>query len=177
MLLCLRVNKLLVWIDHNNVVLRAIDVLADDRKLITNQFYAGRRATPKILRAAIRLSLSPSPHILWWHTHKHTLTHISLLYNDYWRLLALSSHNDRHLRRSWSNSNFKPQTSEELASMSFIDGLGKGQMISRQGLTSPYLGDIQLSLCDRRGNLEVEVIRARNLVAKTSKVQPRKFSF
>lgn len=60
--------------------------------------------------------------------------------------------------------------------MSFIDGLGKGQMISRQGLASPYLGDIQLSLCDRRGNLEIEVIRARNLQAKTNKVQPRKCS-
>lgn len=58
--------------------------------------------------------------------------------------------------------------------MSFIDGLGKGQMISRQGLASPYLGDIQLSLCDRRGNLEVEVIRARNLQAKTNKVLPCK---
>lgn len=59
--------------------------------------------------------------------------------------------------------------------MSFIEGLGKGQMISRQGLTSPYLGDIQLSLCDRRGNLEVEVIRARGLSAKTNKIQPRKY--
>lgn len=59
--------------------------------------------------------------------------------------------------------------------MSFIDGLGKGQMISRQGLASPYLGDIQLSLCDRRGNLEVEVIRARNLQAKTNKVLPCKY--
>ena len=59
--------------------------------------------------------------------------------------------------------------------MSFIEGLGKGQMISRQGLTSPYLGDIQLSLCDRRGNLEVEIIRARNLVAKSSKIQPREY--
>lgn len=77
--------------------------------------------------------------------------------------------------RSWSNSNFKQQTSDELASMSFIDGLGKGQMISRQGLASPYLGDIQLSLCDRRGNLEIEVIRARNLQAKTNKILPRKY--
>lgn len=77
--------------------------------------------------------------------------------------------------RSWSNSNFKQPTSDELASMNFIDGLGKGQMISRQGLASPYLGDIQLSLCDRRGNLEVEIIRARNLQAKTSKVLPRKY--
>lgn len=60
--------------------------------------------------------------------------------------------------------------------MSFIDGLGKGQMISRQGLASPYLGDIQLSLCDRRGNLEIEIIRARNLQAKTNKIQPCKLS-
>lgn len=59
--------------------------------------------------------------------------------------------------------------------MNFIDGLGKGQMISRQGLASPYLGDIQLSLCDRRGNLEIEIIRARNLQAKTNKVLPRKY--
>lgn len=59
--------------------------------------------------------------------------------------------------------------------MSFIDGLGKGQMISRQGLASPYLGDIQLSLSDRRGNLEVEVIRARNLQAKANKILPREY--
>lgn len=49
-------------------------------------------------------------------------------------------------------------------------------MISRQGLASPYLGDIQLSLCDRRGNLEIEVIRARNLQAKTNKILPRKYN-
>lgn len=48
----------------------------------------------------------------------------------------------------------------------FIEGLGPGQLVGRQVLASPSLGEIQLSLCDRRGNLEVEVIRARGLQAK-----------
>ena len=40
-------------------------------------------------------------------------------------------------------------------------------------LGSPVLGDIQLSMCDKRGNLEVEVIRARGLQSKAgSKVLP-----
>jgi hypothetical protein len=55
----------------------------------------------------------------------------------------------------------------------FIDGLGPGQLVGRQVLASPALGEIQLSLCDRRGNLEVEVIRARGLQCKPgSKVLP-----
>lgn len=49
---------------------------------------------------------------------------------------------------------------------SFVEGLGAGQIVSRQALASPYLGDIQLSLSDRKGNLEVEVIRARKLQSK-----------
>ena len=48
----------------------------------------------------------------------------------------------------------------------FVEGLGPGQIVGRQALASPNLGDIQLSLCDRKGNLEVEVIRARGLIAK-----------
>jgi len=40
-------------------------------------------------------------------------------------------------------------------------------------LGSPVLGDIQLSLIDRRGNLELEVIRARGLQTKAgSKLLP-----
>ena len=58
----------------------------------------------------------------------------------------------------------------------FIDGLGPGQLVGRQVLASPALGEIQLSLCDRRGNLEVEVIRARGLQCKPgSKVLPGKY--
>lgn len=48
----------------------------------------------------------------------------------------------------------------------FVEGLGQGQIASRQALVSPYLGDIQLSLSDQRGMLEVEVVRARRLHAK-----------
>lgn len=45
----------------------------------------------------------------------------------------------------------------------FIDGLGPGQLVGRQVLGAPALGDIQLSLCYQKGYLEVEVIRARGL--------------
>ncbi|XP_028968734.1 regulating synaptic membrane exocytosis protein 1 [Galendromus occidentalis] len=45
----------------------------------------------------------------------------------------------------------------------FVEGLGPGQLVGRQALASPSLGDIQMSFCDRKGNLEVEVIRARGL--------------
>ncbi|XP_067135753.1 regulating synaptic membrane exocytosis protein 2-like isoform X3 [Centruroides vittatus] len=48
----------------------------------------------------------------------------------------------------------------------FVEGLGPGQLVGRQVLASPSLGDIQLSMCDRKGNLEVEVIRARGLQPK-----------
>jgi hypothetical protein len=48
----------------------------------------------------------------------------------------------------------------------FVEGLGLGQIASRQALVSPYLGDIQVSLSDRRGMLEVEIIRVRQLQPK-----------
>ena len=48
----------------------------------------------------------------------------------------------------------------------FIDGLGPGQLVGRQVLGAPALGDIQLSLCHQKGYLEVEVIRARELQVK-----------
>lgn len=55
----------------------------------------------------------------------------------------------------------------------FIDGLGPGQLVGRQVLGAPALGDIQLSLCYQKGFLEVEVIRARGLQARpNSKVLP-----
>ncbi|XP_055930353.1 regulating synaptic membrane exocytosis protein 2-like isoform X3 [Argiope bruennichi] len=54
----------------------------------------------------------------------------------------------------------------------FIEGLGSGQLVGRQVLASPSLGDIQLSLADRKGNLEVEVIRARGLQPKPGRVVP-----
>lgn len=55
----------------------------------------------------------------------------------------------------------------------FVEGLGPGQLVGRQVLGSPCLGEVQLGLADRKGHLEVEVIRARGLVPKPgSKVIP-----
>ncbi|KAL5014871.1 hypothetical protein ScPMuIL_009141 [Solemya velum] len=48
----------------------------------------------------------------------------------------------------------------------FIEGLGPAQLVGRQVLGSPCFGEIQLGLYDRKGHLEVEVIRARGLTAK-----------
>ncbi|XP_046425503.1 regulating synaptic membrane exocytosis protein 2 isoform X4 [Neodiprion fabricii] len=45
----------------------------------------------------------------------------------------------------------------------FIGGLGPGQLVGRQVLGAPSLGEIQLSMCYTKGYLEVEVIRARYL--------------
>ena len=58
---------------------------------------------------------------------------------------------------------------------SFVDGLGPGQIVGRQVLGSPCMGEVQLSIADRKGQLEVEVIRARALSAKPgAKVLPGK---
>ncbi|CAA9995242.1 unnamed protein product [Nesidiocoris tenuis] len=60
----------------------------------------------------------------------------------------------------------------------FIDGLGPGQLVGRQVLGAPSLGDIQLSMCYQKGYLEVEVIRARGLQAKANcKVLPELAEF
>lgn len=48
----------------------------------------------------------------------------------------------------------------------FVDKLGPGQLVGRQALASPILGELQVSLCDRRTHLEVEVIRAKGLQPK-----------
>ncbi|MPC24796.1 Regulating synaptic membrane exocytosis protein 1 [Portunus trituberculatus] len=52
----------------------------------------------------------------------------------------------------------------------FIEGLGQGQLVGRQVLATPALGDIQLSMCERKNKLEVEVIRARGLQSPYVKV-------
>ncbi|XP_066926014.1 regulating synaptic membrane exocytosis protein 1-like isoform X2 [Clytia hemisphaerica] len=49
----------------------------------------------------------------------------------------------------------------------FVEGLGPAQMVGRQVLGSPLMGDIQLSLYERRGALEVEIIRAKGLLMKS----------
>lgn len=50
----------------------------------------------------------------------------------------------------------------------FVEGLGPGQLVGRQVLGMPCLGEIQLSFYDRKGHLEVEVIRARGLQHKNT---------
>uniref|UniRef100_A0AAY4F0J2 Regulating synaptic membrane exocytosis 1 n=1 Tax=Denticeps clupeoides TaxID=299321 RepID=A0AAY4F0J2_9TELE len=48
----------------------------------------------------------------------------------------------------------------------FLDGLGPAQLVGRQTLATPSIGDIQIGMMDKKGKLEVEVIRARGLVQK-----------
>lgn len=48
----------------------------------------------------------------------------------------------------------------------FLDGLGPGQLVGRQTLATPAMGDVQIGLLDKKGQLEVEVIRARGLISK-----------
>lgn len=79
-----------------------------------------------------------------------------------------------HQTHRWSPSLRLAGETGQLAD--FIDGLGPGQLVGRQVLGAPSLGDIQLSLCYQKGFLEVEVIRARGLQARAgSKVLPGMF--
>uniref|UniRef100_A0A8C8E3W8 Regulating synaptic membrane exocytosis 2 n=1 Tax=Oryzias sinensis TaxID=183150 RepID=A0A8C8E3W8_9TELE len=48
----------------------------------------------------------------------------------------------------------------------FLDGLGPAQLVGRQTLATPSMGDIQIGMVDKKGALEVEIIRARSLVGK-----------
>ncbi|GAB5571656.1 regulating synaptic membrane exocytosis protein 1 isoform X14 [Prionailurus iriomotensis] len=57
----------------------------------------------------------------------------------------------------------------------FLDGLGPAQLVGRQTLATPAMGDIQIGMEDKKGQLEVEVIRARSLTQKPgSKSTPAK---
>ena len=48
----------------------------------------------------------------------------------------------------------------------FVSDLGPGQVVGRQVLASPCLGEIQLGVMEKRSGLEVEIVRARNLALK-----------
>ncbi|KAJ8014104.1 hypothetical protein DPEC_G00036790 [Dallia pectoralis] len=48
----------------------------------------------------------------------------------------------------------------------FLDGLGPAQLVGRQTLATPAMGDVQIGMMDKKGHLEVEVIRARGLTPK-----------
>ncbi|XP_072936101.1 regulating synaptic membrane exocytosis protein 2 isoform X2 [Epargyreus clarus] len=67
---------------------------------------------------------------------------------------------------SWSPGMRGSGSSEGGGLSDFIDGLGPGQLVGRQLLGAPTLGDVQLSMCYQKGFLEVEVIRARGLQAR-----------
>ncbi|XP_060810367.1 regulating synaptic membrane exocytosis protein 2 isoform X2 [Amyelois transitella] len=67
---------------------------------------------------------------------------------------------------SWSPGMRGSGSSDGGGLSDFIDGLGPGQLVGRQLLGAPTLGDVQLSMCYQKGFLEVEVIRARGLQAR-----------
>ncbi|XP_037651567.1 regulating synaptic membrane exocytosis protein 2 isoform X2 [Sebastes umbrosus] len=48
----------------------------------------------------------------------------------------------------------------------FLSGLGPAQLVGRQTLATPAMGDIQIGMVYRKERLDVEVIRARGLVGK-----------
>ncbi|XP_074832516.1 regulating synaptic membrane exocytosis protein 3 [Carettochelys insculpta] len=48
----------------------------------------------------------------------------------------------------------------------FLDGLGPAQIVGRQTLATPPMGDVHIGMIDRSGQLEVEVIQARGLTPK-----------
>lgn len=55
----------------------------------------------------------------------------------------------------------------------FVDKLGPGQLVGRQALASPIMGEVQVSMIDRKSHLEVEVIRAKGLQHRhTTKLLP-----
>uniref|UniRef100_A0A3Q2PHR0 Regulating synaptic membrane exocytosis 3 n=1 Tax=Fundulus heteroclitus TaxID=8078 RepID=A0A3Q2PHR0_FUNHE len=48
----------------------------------------------------------------------------------------------------------------------FLDGLGPAQIVGRQTLATPPMGDVHVGMVDRGGQLEVEVNQARGLTPK-----------
>ncbi|XP_061632498.1 regulating synaptic membrane exocytosis protein 2 isoform X16 [Phyllopteryx taeniolatus] len=58
--------------------------------------------------------------------------------------------------------------SSEAQFSDFLDGLGPAQLVGRQTLATPPMGDIQIGMVEKKGALEVEIIRARGLVGKPS---------
>ncbi|NWI14182.1 RIMS3 protein, partial [Crypturellus soui] len=48
----------------------------------------------------------------------------------------------------------------------FLDGLGPAQVVGRQTLATPPMGDVHVGLAERNGQLEVQVIEARGLIPK-----------
>ncbi|CAF4144395.1 unnamed protein product, partial [Rotaria magnacalcarata] len=82
--------------------------------------------------------------------------------------LALSHQRDQyhsmpHDMKLWSGGLKLPH---EHQFAEFIEGLGTGQLVGRQVLASPCHGEIQVGVRDQHGLIEVEIVRARNLIQK-----------
>ncbi|CAF3463069.1 unnamed protein product [Rotaria socialis] len=82
--------------------------------------------------------------------------------------LALSHQRDQyhsmpHDMKLWSGGLKLPH---EHQFAEFIEGLGTGQLVGRQVLASPCHGEIQVGIRDQHGLIEVEIVRARNLIQK-----------
>lgn len=52
---------------------------------------------------------------------------------------------------------------EEEKYQNFIGTLGPGQLVGRQVLGTPPLGEVQVSLALQKGKLEVEVVKVKGL--------------
>ncbi|XP_055733395.1 regulating synaptic membrane exocytosis protein 3-like [Salvelinus fontinalis] len=48
----------------------------------------------------------------------------------------------------------------------FLDGLGPAQIVGRQTLATPSMGDVHVGMVDRGGQIEVEINQARGLTPK-----------
>ncbi|XP_040185679.1 regulating synaptic membrane exocytosis protein 4 [Rana temporaria] len=54
----------------------------------------------------------------------------------------------------------------------FLSGMGPAQFVGRQTLATTSMGDVEVGLLDRNGQLEVEIIQARGLTAKAGSKTP-----
>ncbi|KAI4892163.1 hypothetical protein NFI96_007743 [Prochilodus magdalenae] len=54
----------------------------------------------------------------------------------------------------------------------FLDGMGPAQFVGRQTLATTSMGDVEIGLMERNGQLEVEIIQARGLIMKPGSKGP-----
>ncbi|XP_030636514.1 regulating synaptic membrane exocytosis protein 4 isoform X1 [Chanos chanos] len=54
----------------------------------------------------------------------------------------------------------------------FLDGMGPAQFVGRQTLATTSMGDVEIGLMERNGQLEVEIIQARGLTMKPGSKGP-----
>ncbi|XP_078508049.1 regulating synaptic membrane exocytosis protein 4 isoform X2 [Lissotriton helveticus] len=54
----------------------------------------------------------------------------------------------------------------------FLSGMGPAQFVGRQTLATTSLGDVEIGLFERNGQLDVEIIQARGLTAKVGSRTP-----